>query len=344
MMNVDTCLKQTYIFILLGSSYVKWQTILTQNPQLKSAKRKDIENAAEALKSLNYSLTDIFSKPMILYYNSLTLQNRHSVLRECGFDKISIAVLSKYITVMNKPVTFLKAYGYIPFTKDVTETLRKCFTDIDVEIPDACDCNENMELKVLRYHILNSYLIQRLDMSNTEIEKLWKIYARIRHKNFKSIQRMIKLLLGELKFSKERIKKNAYLLYGEADNVQRILTEVKTIDGQNVRDLVYRRPKILMSPCDSLLKTLEYVKSFGISEGAVLRCLEVLTLGPETVLERLRDLNEIEEFQVLTSNPRVLRLVHYQNKARLRLEYLNQLKVRCASLHILSCGSDAFAK
>jgi len=70
----------------------------------------------------------------------------------------------------------------------------------------------------------------------------------------------------------------------------------------------------------------------------------VLTLGPETVLERLRDLQEIEEFQVLGTNPRVLRLVHYQNKARLRLDYLNQLRVRCASLHILSCGSEAFAK
>lgn len=70
----------------------------------------------------------------------------------------------------------------------------------------------------------------------------------------------------------------------------------------------------------------------------------MLTLGPDTVLERLRDFQEIEEFQVLGTNPIILRLVHYQNKERLRLDHLNQLRVRCASLHILSCGSEAFAK
>uniref|UniRef100_A0A1B0A634 Uncharacterized protein n=1 Tax=Glossina pallidipes TaxID=7398 RepID=A0A1B0A634_GLOPL len=99
-----------------------------------------------------------------------------------------------------------------------------------------------------------------------------------------------------------------------------------------------------MSPCNALTTTLKYIKGYGMKEDVVLRCLEVLTLGPDTVLERLKDLNEVEEFQVLNCNPRVSRLVHYQNKARLCLEYLNQLKVRCVSLHLLSCSSDTFAR
>jgi len=158
------------------------------------------------------------------------------------------------------------------------------------------------------------------------------------------VQDTIELLTKEFNFPAERLRKNSFLLYSEADNVRRILREVPTIDSQDIREIGFRRPKILMSTCDSLKQTLQHVHAFGISGDAVHRCLEVLTLGPDTVLERLRDLQEIEEFQVLGTNPRILRLVHYQNKERLRLDHLNQLRVRCASLHILSCGSEAFAK
>lgn len=281
---------------------------------------------------------------MILYTNELTLENRYNVLKECGFEEVTISVLSKYVTAMNRSVARIKSLGHIPYDLNVVERLRSTFTDIDVQIYADYVCNESLELKTLRQHILNFYIQQRLDMSVEEIARLWKVYGRLKHKSFHSVQKMVQVLIDELKFPKDRISKNAFILYGDPDNVMRIIKEIPTIDGQDIRELLFRRPKIMMSSCDSLLSTLQHVKSFGIGEGAILRCLEVLTLGPDTVLERLKDLNEIEEFQVLSSNPRVLRLVHYQNKARLRLDYLNQLKVRCASLHILSCGSQAFAK
>lgn len=289
-------------------------------------------------------MEDIMTKPMILYSNELTVENRYNVLKECGIEIVTISLLAKYVAVMNRTVASLKSLGHIPFHVNVVERLRECFTDIDVELKSQYACNENMDLKILRQHITNYYLQQRLDMSSSDLEKLWKVYGRIRHKGFRSTQKMVNVLLEDLNFTKDRIKKNAFMLYGDADNVRRIIKEIPTIDGHDIRDILYKRPKIMMSSCDALISTLQHVKDFGIGENAVFRCLEVLTLGPDTVLERLRDLNEIEEFQVLSTNPRVLRLVHYQNKARLRLDYLSQLKVRCASLHILSCGSEAFAK
>lgn len=295
------------------------------------------------LRKFNFSLDDVLKKPMILYTNELTLENRYSVLKECGFEIITISLLSKYVAVMNRSVATLKSLGHIPYNLNVIERLQQCFTDIDVKLYTNYACNESLELKILRQHILNYYLQQRLDMSISEIETLWKVYSRLKHRSYHSVQRMVKVL-HELHFPNKRIAKNAFMLYGDADNVRRIIKEIPTIDGQDIKDILFKRPKIMMSSCDALLATLYHIKSFGIGEDAVLRCLEVLTLGPDTVLERLNDLNEIEEFQVLNTNPRVLRLVHYQNKARLRLDYLNQLKVRCASLHILSCGSEAFAK
>lgn len=327
-----------------GANYWKWHAILAKHPELKSLKPKDVVNTMNTLKKLNFSLADILAKPMILYTNELTLENRFIVLRECGFETITMSLLSKYIAAMNRSVATLKSLGHIPYNLNVVEQLQQIFTDVQVEISTKYACNESLELKILRQHILNYYLQQRLDMTYEDIQKLWKVYSRIRHKSFISVQKMVKVLLEDLNFPKERIIKNAFLLYGDADNVQRILKEIPAIDGYDIKKILYRRPKIMMSSCDALLSTLQHVKDFNIKEDAVLRCLEILTLGPDTVLERLRDLHEIEEFQVLQTNPRILKLVHYQNKARLRLDYLNQLKVKCASLHILSCGSEAFAK
>ncbi|XP_030563815.1 transcription termination factor 5, mitochondrial [Drosophila novamexicana] len=340
---VEESLNPNYLARTLGSNYRTWAAALEKHPELKTVKRKDLLNSYETLKSLKYSVDDIVTKPMIIYYGASTLSNRHSVLIECGFQNVTIPTLFKYITVINKPIDMLKGHCYIPYNVNVSQRLAACFTD--VQLPnDGQLADESITLKMLRQTLLNAYLRERLQMEDADLQKMWRVYSRVRHKSFRSVQDIIELLTTVFKFPLERIRKNIFLLHADADNVRRILREIPTIYGQDIRDIGYRRPKILMSTCDSLKQTLQHVRSFGISEDAVLRCLEVLTLGPDTVLERLRDLNEIEEFQVLGSNPRVLRLVHYQNKARLRLDYLNQLKVRCASLHILSCGSEIFAK
>ncbi|XP_073825284.1 mitochondrial transcription termination factor 5 [Musca autumnalis] len=328
----------------IGSNYWKWHSVLNKHPELKNLKSKDILNSAKALNKLEFTVDDILTRPMILYTNELTLENRYVVLNECGFEAITIPLLAKFVSAMNRSVVSLKAFRYIPYDTNVIDRLRTTFSDIEVELSKDYECSESMELKFLRQHILNCYLKQKLGATASDIEKIWKTYGRIRHKSFSSVQNIIDVLTRDLNFSYERIIKNAFLLYADAENVKRILNEVPTIDGQDIKELLFKRPKIMMTSCDALLTTMQHIKEFGIGEGAILRCLEILTLGPDTVLERLKDLNEVEEFKVLSSNPRVLRLVHYQNKARLRLDYLNQLKVRCASLHILSCSSEAFAR
>ncbi|XP_054745707.1 transcription termination factor 5, mitochondrial [Anastrepha obliqua] len=328
----------------IGSHHRRWSGVLEQHPELKTVKRQDAANTVNALKKLNFDIEAIITKPLILCQNALTIENRYEVLHECGFQPITLTMLTKFVTVINKTVSMLKSYGYIPLEVNILENLCNCFSNAEISVKNFKDLNDGMQIKYLRECILNAYLKQRLDMNEDDIKKLWRVYHRVRHRSFKSVQSVVQVLLEELEFPKMRIIKNAFLLHGDAENIRRIINEIPSIDGHDIRDIAYRRPKVLMSSCDGLLKTLEYVKAYGISESAVTKCLEILTLGSNTVLERLKDLHAIEEFKVLGTNPRVLRLVHYQNKARLRLEYLNQLKMRCASLHILSGGSEKFAK
>lgn len=346
--GLDVSLEETinahFLKCQIGSTQRKWSNILDKYPELKAIKRQDAVNTAKVLKRLNFDVENILQKPVVLHQNALTLENRYEVLHECGFQPITLLLLSKFVTVVNKAVSMLKSYGYIPFEVDVLENLCNSFSNVELAAETFKGLDDGMHIKHLRECILNAYLRQVLNMDDNDIKKLWQVYYRVRHRSFKSVQSVVQVLLEDLQFPKERIINNAFLLHGDAENMRRIITEIKRINDQDMREIVYRRPKILMSSCDGLLKTLENVKAFGIHESAITKCLEILTLGADTVLERLKDLNSIDEFKVLGTNPRVLRLVHYQNKARLRLEYLNQLKVRCASLHILSGGSEKFAK
>ena len=172
-------------------------------------------------------------------------------------------------------------------------------------------------------------------MNNEDINKVWKVYSRLRHRSLDSMVKVINVLLNDLGFTKERIIKNGFLLYASADNIQSIIGLVPTIANIPIKEFLLQRPKVAMQNAESIKKIIDYIKSFDIPEDRIVKCLEILTLGPETVLDRLLQLKKVKEFDVLCSHPRVLRLIHYQNKAKTRLEYLKQMKVKCASLHVL---------
>lgn len=298
----------------------------------------EIADSFRYLQSKNISIDEIKKRVTVLAQPSITLQNHHEVLLECGFTKVDASSLVKYIVIMNKSVKILKNLYYIPFDLNVSEHLASY---LNVEPPTVLPADTPM--KLLRQMVLNVCLSRDVGMTEKDLRKLWKVYHSLRHKSYQSIFRMIKLLQNELHFSNERIIGNMFVLHGDPDNVENILSQ-KKLGGMDVCELLNRRPKIMMSPCSTLLQTEMYMREFGIDNLAVSKCCEVFTLSPNTVQERLRDLKNVEEFDVLLNNPRILRLVHYQMKARARLEYLKQLKVKCVSLHVLCSSSETFER
>jgi hypothetical protein len=198
-------------------------------------------------------------------------------------------------------------------------------------------------LNAIREIVMNQYLKTRLGFSNEDISKLWKVYSRLRHRSLDSIVQVLDLLQNELNFTTDKIKKNGFLLYASAENIRSILT-IPSVADVPMTEFLLQRPKIAMQNADSVRKIIDHIVSFDIPENRILKCIEILTLGPETVHERLVQLQKVKEFHVLCGHPRVLRLIHYQNKAKTRLEYLKQMKVKCASLHVLSATSETFEK
>lgn len=312
--------------------------MIKDHKHMVDIEQSEIVDSFRYLQSKNISINEIKQRITVLAQPAITLQNHYEVLLECGFTKVDASSLVKYIVIMNKSVKILKNLYYIPNDLNVHEHLASYFNvEIQTELPDKTP------IKLLRRMVLNECLRREVGMSDKDLRKIWKVYHSLRHKSYQSIYRMIKLLQNELNFSNERIIGNMFVLHGDPDNVENILSQ-KKLGGMDVCELLNRRPKIMMSPCSTLLQTEMYMREFGINNLAVTKCCEVFTLSPNTVQERLRDLKKVEEFDVLVNHPRVLRLVHYQMKARARLEYLKQLKVKCVSLHVLSSSSETFER
>lgn len=300
---------------------------------------QEIVNSFDQLRLLKYENADIQSHPTILMKNALTLSNYYNVLQESGFVSKDLALLNHHIKILNKPIHNLKVLSYIPKNLNVPQQLAG-YLNLDVKHLEFCD---KTKLKDVRQAIINEYLKATFNVSQTELSRIFVTYPNMRHKSFKLMTTALGMLIDELGMSKERIIKHPYVLYTDPDNLRKIISE-PSIGGIETRELLWRRPKIMMSSYQTLMKVQETLRMFGVPDSAVPRCIEIFTLSASTVYERLSEMRKIDEFSVLVNHPRVLRLVHYNSKALARLEYLRRMKVNCVSLHVLSSCSDYFER
>jgi len=137
--------------------------------------------------------------------------------------------------------------------------------------------------------------------------------------------------------------KHGSLLAGNPTNFRNILNTVDSLGGKPLKDVVQRRPKILMVQASSLCRTKEILHLHGIQEEAISKYPEIFTLSPDTVAARLKSLEEIPELHPFKTHPRVVRILYYFEKVKKRLDYLSSLDVSGVSLHILSVDKDKFS-
>lgn len=272
--------------------------------------------------------------------NPLTYKNREKVFEECVFKNIRLQYYTRFVAIMNKNVSILKTYDYIHPSTDVKSNLIKQL-DTPVTVKNLPD---SLPLNAIRHEVMNQYFREKLEMTETQISKARGTYVRLKHRSLSSIVNVLNVLKNDLNFSNERIIKNSFLIHACGDNIRSILKEIPKIGDTDIKQIIYDRPKILMQSSDALKTIIRHIKKFDINEDSIERCVDVLTLGPDTVYTRLSELSQIKDFQVHFSHPRFLRLIHYQNKVIQRLDYLKSLKIRCYSIHLLSASAEQFEK
>ncbi|XP_058116402.1 transcription termination factor 5, mitochondrial [Anopheles ziemanni] len=326
----------------LEADHLKVQRWLTKNPALLQLDKTELDKKLTYLKYVYISPEEIFEHPNILCNHLVTLENRTTILRECGLvESLNLTALVNYIRLIRKNIDLLKRHRLIPQDLNMYEQFQRQF---ECTVEPKVRWDEQTLLQDLRIAFFNAFLAKRLDMTETELAKLWKSYSKIKHKSFGHTQRVVDILQYEYKFSREKLIANLYLLHSDPENLLRLPAEVPAIGGLTMREVAMKHPKVLMVNYESVVKVMAILKELNIPEGELLKCMTVLTLSPLTVADRLERLKNVKEFEVLTKHPRVLKLIQYQTKATIRLEYLQQLKVRCASLDVLSSHSQNFER
>lgn len=329
----------------MPDSQDKIRSMIRANNRLKTMDPAELEKIKDFLHRNNIDTSDKKCLPKLMSQKYVTLESRYNVLKECGFLKIDAATLLNFVRIISIRIDILKAYGY--FTDDicVTKLLMNILSipedDVDLNVTILNDYND---IRSVRSKLLNIYLRRTIETTSEQLNRMFTIYKSIQNKSLQSIVEIIKICKNELNLSNERICNNAFILSGDPNNLNQLIYEMKTLGGVGMRELLHRRPKLGMSSFEKLQKTEKIMCEFGITTEAMSRCTEVFTLNPETIYQRLLSIKKIDEFNVLFSNPGVLRLVHYQNKARIRLEYLKLMKFKCVSLHCLSTTSEVFEK
>ncbi|PSN47741.1 Transcription termination factor 5 [Blattella germanica] len=327
---------------VLGISYRKTQKLLTEHLNLRTVDQDLICKSANMLERFGITKEEIYKHPDVLSIQPVTIENHALLLQESGFTSIKVEYLVSYFMMWKKSVRLLKAYNYIPEDTKVCENF---FTFLK-NPPPPLDFQSSDDHDFLEEYLpaLNHFLCWRLEVSQKELDRILQIYPRMRNRSFRLMDKTIEVLQEKVDFSIDKIRRHAYLIYAHPNNILNSLNQVPSLGGVDIKVIFHKYPKIIMSQTDTLLKTAAHIKNFGIPDSAILRCPEIFTLSSETVKERLKALKSVPEFIGLIKHPRVLRLVHHQRKARSRLNYLQEIHFKCASLHLLQSSQKVFDK
>lgn len=149
---------QIYIFFFNSAlSTSKVNDIVSSHPHLmgKTLKIEDLQASADFLIGKNFNQHDLLQRPLTLLTSRITLENRTKVLNECCFKDIQLLFLCRFVSVINREIKILKAFGYIDHEKNVLENLLRV---LDTPIIINKDISDDITLNSLREIVMNQYL------------------------------------------------------------------------------------------------------------------------------------------------------------------------------------------
>ncbi|XP_050426161.1 transcription termination factor 5, mitochondrial-like [Adelges cooleyi] len=290
---------------------------------------------------MEYGFTkeDISKTPQVISVHPLTLKNYIMLLEEGGFykEKINPLVISRFKNFKNKSIKMLKAEKYIDNNIDVQHHILSFLQFPTDKYPK--EFNESHTLGEVQENIFKLYVEWKIQMDYTDVGQALKVYHRLYNKSLRLIERSIDILINDLNFSEDKIRRHPYLIHSDPDNIVKLLN-FKKLCGMDIKTVLTKHPKIILTPCESIREIQKHLKDFGVPESALSKVPQLYTLGSNSIYERLCILKNTPELNSFMNNPQVARLLYYIKKVNLRLKYLQNKN--CVSLHLLSSNTRAF--
>ncbi|XP_026821443.1 transcription termination factor 5, mitochondrial isoform X2 [Rhopalosiphum maidis] len=262
------------------------------------------------------------------------------LLEEGGFikNKIDSKTLLRFKFISKKSIQSLKNENLIHKHIDVGHNILS-FINFPTELYPAC-CDESLSWNQVQKNIFKLYIGWKIKMNIENLKYAQAIYHRLFNKSYRLMDRSIDILLNEFNFTEEKIRRHSYLIHSDPDNTRAILDNFKNLCGTDVKSILSKHPKIILTPWNTIGQIRKHFEDFGIPESSLAKAPEIYTLGSNTIYERLSKLKETPELASFINNPQVARLIYYYTKVNSRLKYLQSKN--CVSLNLLVTNNYSF--
>lgn len=126
--------------------------------------------------------------------------------------------------------------------------------------------------------------------------------------------------------------------------IENLLKKLKEVADVNFKALVLKHPRLLQLEVDLIQEKIDVLVKFGVPLSTIARCPEILIFQTKTIEKRVKELKTIPKLMPLWSHSRMLNLVFYLNRVKKRLRHLEELNIRCISLHTLTCDHTSYKR
>ncbi|XP_025834710.1 transcription termination factor 5, mitochondrial isoform X2 [Agrilus planipennis] len=308
---------------------------------LENITDEQIKSTAMFCEMIGISKQEIKENPKFLKISLKSLDCQHTLMSEIGFKNIDAYLLMSYRKCMNRPVSLLKAYGFIDDDTNVAEHLLSHLkpTPENIRTDDISDHNVLFDIHKT---LLIRYLMWRFKASQDQVESFLRQSGAKTIRSFRFLCECI-ALARDLGISEDQmLTKYGYILGAYPKYPLTTISETREICGITMRELYLRDPMLVTVPPDNIKIIKDILESNNISRESLLNYVRVLTLSPTTVKLRFEEIEAIPELKVLKTHPRILCLIGHHNRARSRLSFLKDMKLNCANLGILGDHSVSF--
>nr|XP_026484806.1 transcription termination factor 5, mitochondrial-like [Vanessa tameamea] len=315
-----------------------------KNPKIFNLSDEQIKYTLQILKKFSITAEDACFDPHVFCMNHLLLDNYGEILRECNFTVILPKHIIRYHTlVKSRTISQLKKEGLLKEELNLEQLLHNSFNDWPrdgIKLMNFPDSSTN--ILTIRMSILEQYLQNKFSITHEEFQKYCKNYLPLKHRPMSDIKEAVNIAQNNIKFNIDTIRRNGFIISSDPANTKLILEHVNSIGGLDIREAIKVEPAILKNHYQAILKIKNILEDFNISNEAQRLCLKVYCMRPNTVQERLEHLVKLKEYQVLSSNPRVLYMVVHERKMMNRLAKIQAAKKQCYSLNHLVSSTKVF--
>lgn len=307
-------------------------------------KKLDVRQLS-TLKKLGIAEFDWKRYPNIFKIHPQTLEHHGLLLLEGGFKRLNAPLMINYFKIVKNTVHDLKLLGHIKPITSVSHSFLQQLGSFPAHKFDL-DKLEEADMKFIDIYnlILKHFLLWRLETTESELLRIMNTYQRIKHKSLKYVSWTLDILEKDIGFSKEKILNHGYLIHSYPYNTLDTLNRVPVLCGMDIKTVLNRYPKIIMTVTDTIIQIQALLKAHNIPDEAVHRRGDIFTLGADSLRKRLMKMETVPEFKAYSNSPRVVQLVHYQRKASERILQLKELQRQCMSVHVLTSPDSFFQR